>query len=116
MRLPRIFFALFLALLFVLGTNRCLIAAAFPGEVDKCCEQEHAPGDSDRGFPCDGKNCAPCATLESGVNFATLAPFAVPAPVWTEAHEFGELMRLLAATLVEDVVATPPDPAAISAS
>ena len=113
MRLPRVFFALFLALLFVVSTNRCAIAAAFPSEVEKCCEQERAPGDLDRGFPSDGKDCAPCATLESGANLSSLTPLAVPAPVWTEADKFGELMRRLAAARVENVIAPPPDPAAI---
>lgn len=106
-------FAALLALMFVFSTNRCAIAAAFPDEVDVCCEDERVPGDSERGLPCGGKDCAPCATLESGVNLAALTPLAVPAPVWTEACEFAELMQRLAATVVEEGSAAPPDPAAI---
>ena len=113
MRLPRIFFALLLALLFVLGTNRCLIAAAFPGEVEKCCEQERPPGNADRESPCDGKDCASCATLESGANLAALVPLAMPATVWTEADSFAALMRRLVAVVMVEVRAAPPDPSAI---
>ena len=113
MRLPRIFFALVLALLFVLGTNRCLIAAAFPGEVEKCCEQERAPGDSSRELPCDGKDCASCATLESGANLAALVPLAMPAPVWTEDEIFAALLRRLVAVVTDEVGAPAPDPAAM---
>ena len=102
-----------LAFLFVVSTNRCAIAAAFPGEVEKCCEQERAPGGSDRESPCDGKGCASCATLESGVNLAALVPLALPAPVWTEDRLFAELMRRLAAVAVDEVDVFTPDPAAI---
>ena len=62
----RAIFVAFLALLFVFSTNRCAIAAAFPGEVEECCPNEKSSGDSERGLPCGGKDCAPCATLESG--------------------------------------------------
>lgn len=109
----RAIFVAFLALLFVFATNRCAIAAAFPGEVEECCPSEKPSGESERGLPCGGKDCAPCATLESGVNLAALTPLAVPAPVWTEACEFAELMRRLAAAVVEEGSAAPPDPAAI---
>ena len=103
----------FLGLLFVVSTNRCAIAAAFPGEAtEECCPSERAPGESERGLPC-GKECAPCATLESGVNLAALVPLSVPAPVWTEAYEFAELMRRLWVAVVAEVSAAPPDPAAI---
>ena len=107
-----IFFAFF-AMLFVFSTNRCAIAAAFPGEVEECCENERAPGDSERGVPCGGEECAPCATLESGVNLAALVRLAVPAPVWTEDCEFAALLRRLAVAVMEKVPAAPPDPAAI---
>ena len=113
MRFVRTILFVALALLFVVSTNRCVIAAAFPGEVKECCPDEQSSGKSEGDRPCDGTGCAPCATLESGVNLAALIPLSVPAPVWTEAYEFAELMRMLAATVVEDVAAAPPDPAAI---
>ena len=113
MRSCRAIFVAFLALLFVFSTNRCLIAAAFPAEIEECCENERVPGDSERGLPCGGKECAPCATLESGVHLAALVPLSVPAPVWTEADEFEELMRRLAVAAAEEGSAAPPDPAAI---
>jgi len=109
----RAIFVAFLSLLFVFSTNRCAIAAAFPSEVEECCANERAPGDSERGLPCGAKECAPCATLESGVNLAALAPLAVPAPVWTEDYELAALMRRLAVAAAEEVSAAPPDPAAI---
>lgn len=101
-----------LALLFVGSTNRCAIAAAYPAEVEKCCNNEQAP-DSDHGTPCQESGCAPCATL--GVNLAALTPLAVPAPVWTEEREFAEVMRRLAEAIVAEVAATPPDPGSIPA-
>ncbi|MEQ1863003.1 MAG: hypothetical protein ABMA13_24030 [Chthoniobacteraceae bacterium] len=110
MQASRAILVAFLSLLFVFSTNRCAIAAAFPGEVEECCENERVPGDSERGLPCGGNECAPCATLESGVNLAALTPLAVPVP---QAYEIAELMRRLAAAVVEEVSAAPPDPAAI---
>jgi hypothetical protein len=99
-----------LALLFVFSTNRCLIASAFPGDVKDCCESEQRPVDSERGFPCNENGCAPCVTLEAEVN---LAPLVLPAPVVTEDREFAELLRQLAATVVDEVPTAPPDPEAI---
>ncbi len=113
MRSFRAIFIVFFALLFVFATNRCVIAAAFPGQVEKCCEDERAPSESERGSPCDGMGCAQCATLESGVNLAALVPLALPAPLWTEEHEFAALMRRLVATVVEEVCAPVRDPAAM---
>lgn len=98
-----------LALLFVVSTNLCAIAAAFPGEIEECCEHEQAPGNSEHGLPCNGKECAPCLTLESGVNLAALAPFVVPAPVWTEDHDFAEFMRRMVAAAIQEVPAPPPN-------
>jgi hypothetical protein len=102
-----------LALMFVFSANRCAIAAALPGEVEECCPGEAPSGDSERGLPCNGKDCLPCVTLGSGVKLASLVPLTITAPVWTEAYEFAELMRRLAVVLVEEVSAAPPDPAAI---
>lgn len=113
MRLIRSTLAVFLILLFVVSSNRCLLAAAFPGEVEQCCEQEHPPGKSDRELPCDGQGCASCATLESGANLASLVPLALPAPVWTEDEVFAALMRRLVAVAMDEVRAPAPDPAAI---
>ena len=115
MQFLRAIFVVCFALLFEFSTNRCAIAAAFPDAVEECCESERVPGDSERGLPCGGKECAPCATLESGVHLAALVPLSVPAPMWTEACEFAELMRRLAAAVVEAGSAAPPDPAAIPA-
>lgn len=115
MRAFRSIFAVMLALLFVFSTNRCAIAAAFPAEVEECCQNEDTPAESQRGLPCSGKDCAPCATLESGVNPASLLPFVAPAPVWTGGDELAELLRRLVADLVVVVVADPPDPATIPA-
>lgn len=113
MRSPRIIFVFFLGLLLALGTNRCLIAAAFPGEVEKCCEQERTPCESDRKSPCDGKDCAPCATLESGANLASLVPLVLPAPVLTEDEDFAALLRRLMALVVDEVRVSAPDPAVL---
>lgn len=104
------------ALLFVVSTNRCAIAAALPGEVgevEECCPNENSPGESERGLPCGGKDCAPCATLEYGVNLSSLGPLSAPAPVWTEAYEFSKLMQRLAAAVVEEICDAPPDPVAM---
>ncbi len=113
MRPFRAILAIAFSLLFVFSTNRCAIAAAFPGEVEECCPGERAPGDSERGQPCGGKDCLPCATLESGVNLAALVPFAIAAPLWIDDVEFAELMRRLALTALQEIAAKPPDPAAI---
>ena len=113
MQFLRAIFVVFFALLFEFSTNRCAIAAAFPGEVGECCENERAPDDSERGLPCSGRECAPCATLESGVNLTALTPLAAPARVWTDDEDFAELMRRLAVAVVEEISAAPPDPAAI---
>lgn len=112
MRPLRALLVIAFAFLFVFSTNRCAIAAAFPGQVEECCETDRAPDDSERS-PCGSRECAPCAILESGVNLAALAPLVMPAPVWMEDHEFAELMQRLAATVVEEIAAAPPDPAAI---
>lgn len=113
MRLPRVFFALLLALLFVVSTNRCVIAAAFPSEVEECCPNEKLPGESERDLPCDGKDCASCATLESGANLAALVPLSLPAPVWTEDQDFAAWMLRLLAILVAEVGVPGNDPATL---
>ena len=113
MRSLRIILFVAFALLFVVSTNRCVIAAAFPGEVQECCPDDQSSGKSGSDRPCNGKDCASCATLESGVNFAALAPLAVPAPVWMEDRLFAELMRRLAAVAVDEVGGFTPDPAAM---
>lgn len=109
----RAIFVALLSLLFVFSTNRCAIAAAFPGEVEECCPSERPSGESERGLPCGGKDCLPCATLESGVHLASLVPLTITAPVWTDAEYFTELLRKLAVAAVADAPAPPPDPAAI---
>ncbi len=113
MRPFSVVFAIALALLFVVSTNRCAIAAAFPSEVEECCPGEKPTGESERGLPCGGKDCAPCATLESGVHLTSLVPLTITAPVWTDDDGWVEMMRRLAVAAVEEVSADPPDPAAI---
>ena len=113
MRFSRAICSLIFSLVFVVATNRCAIAAAFPDEVEECCPSEKPSGESERGLPCGGKDCAPCATLESGVNLASLVPLTIAAPVWTDDVEFAEWIRRLAVTALQEVPAAPPDPAAI---
>jgi hypothetical protein len=112
MRASRIIVVIWLCLLFVVSTNRCVIAAAFPAEIEECCPSEQK-GNSEGSSPCSGSDCAPCATL--GVNLAALAPPAVPPPVWTEEREFAEMMRRLAEAILAEVAAAPPDPVSIPA-
>ena len=87
---------LLFVLLFVISTNRCAIAAAFPNEVEECCENERGSTIPSPASPCGANGCAPCTTLDSGVNLAALAPLSAAAPVWTEDQEFAELVRRLA--------------------
>lgn len=113
MRFLRLILFAALALLFVVSTNRCVIAAAFPGEVKECCPDEQPSDKSGSDRPCDGKGCASCATLESGANLAALVPLAMPAPVRSEDRLLAELMRRLAAVAVDEVGGFTPDPAAM---
>jgi hypothetical protein len=113
MRACRAMFAVFLALLFVYSTNRCVIAAAFPEKVEECCAGEKPGGESERGLPCGGQDCAPCATLENGVHPSSLMPLTITAPVWTEAEDLSELMRRLVIAAVEQGSVAPPDSAAM---
>ena len=94
MRLSRAIFVVVLALLWVPITNSCSIAASFPGMFPAACECERSGEDEEQ--PCGGKDCSPCATLESGVNLAALAPVAVPQAVWAESDSLAELLRKLA--------------------
>ena len=65
-------------------------------------------------MPCGPKDCTPCATLETGVNLATLQQPAVPQPVMIVTDTLTSLLegfaRLEAATLAEP----PPVPPLIS--
>jgi hypothetical protein len=102
------FFILALLALWLTGANGCVIAAAFPGDVAAPCECGEAH-EEERGC---GTDCAPCVTLESGVNLGSLTPVAVPPPTWTE------LKRLLLVELAKaqekagesaiDVATSPP--------
>ena len=113
MRLSRAIFAVVLALLWVPVTNSCAIAAAFPEWFAPACEcgQKH----HEDALPCGGDagDCAPCATLESGVNLAALAPVAVPQPAWVESNGLAELLRKLAQLETDSLAETPPLPPAI---
>ena len=113
MRSLRIILFVAFALLFVVSTNRCVIAAAFPGEVKECCPDDQSSGKSGSDRPCNGKDCESCATLESGATLAALAPLAVTAPVWTEDRLLAELTRRLADVAVDEVDLFTSDPAAI---
>lgn len=113
MRPLRAILAIAFAFLFVFSTNRCAIAAAFPGEVEECCPDEKSSGESERGLPCGSNGCQPCATLESGVHPASLVPLTIVAPVWTESEDLARLLRCLAAEVRSEPAAAPPDPAAI---
>ena len=103
----------FLGLLFVVSTNTCALAAAFLEKGDPCCENERVPGPAQDETPCRSGDCAPCATLESGVNLAALVPLSAPVVVWTEDFEIAELMRRLARAARDEMPAAPPDPATI---
>ena len=113
MLLVRATFAVFFALLFVASTNSCALAAAFLEKGDPCCENERVPGPAQDETPCRSGDCAPCATLESGVNLAALVPVRAPVAVWTEDLEIAELMRRLARAARDEMPAAPPDPATI---
>lgn len=99
--------AAFFALLFVVSTNRCVIAAAFPMEVE-CCKGEQAPQNSERSLPCGGKDCAPCATLETGAHLASLVPLTITAPEWRDEDDLARLLRRLALAAMGDSPAPPP--------
>lgn len=113
MRLSRAILAAFFALLFVVSTNSCALAAVFENG-DACCENERVPGQSDDQAPCRSGTCAPCATLESGVNLAALAPVSVPQAGWTESNALSELLRksaeIEAATQADPPLVSPPLP------
>jgi len=113
MRPTRAIFVAFFALLFVVSTNSCALAAAYLEQGDPCCENERGPGSSQNEAPCESGDCAPCATLESGVNLAALVPLNAPVAVWTEDLEFADLMRRLACAAADEIPAAPPDPATI---
>ena len=115
MRSLRAILAVFIALLIVFSTNRCVVAASVEGEVEHCCEAQTPGTESERGLPANGMDCAPCLTLESGVNLAALVPLAVPAPVWAEDREIAEFLQLLTAMEADVAPAAPPDPATMPA-
>ena len=112
MRTFRSILCIVLALLWVPMTNGCAIAAAFPGMLPAACECER--GGEDEGQPCGGKDCSPCATLESGVNLAALAPVAVPQPAWVESNGLAELLRKFSEMEAASLAEPPPVPPAIS--
>lgn len=113
MRFLRAIFAAVLAMLFLVSTNTCALASAFAGNGAACCEDEAGPGAPQDEAPCGGGCCAPCATLESGVNLAALAPLTICTPVWTQECDLADLMRLLARGAFAPPAAVPPDPAKI---
>ena len=75
------------------------------------CECERSG--QDEGQPCGGKDCSPCATLESGVNLAALAQAPVRQPVWIESDGLAELLRKLAQLETDSLAEPPPLPPAI---
>lgn len=123
MRAFRAFLAIALALLWVPMTNSCAIAAVWPGFFPVACECErnepcsHEGGCSDEGCvpkdqkaPCPGQDCAPCATLESGVNLAALTPVVVPPATWQELADFALTLRVMAEFADEQLSELPPCP------
>ncbi len=113
MRVFRSTFCILLALLWWPVTNSCLIASVLPKLMKPACECD-AEHEEKQGLPCSGQDCTPCATLENGVNLATLQQPAVPQPVMVVTDTLTSLLegfaRLEAATLAEP----PPVPPLIS--
>jgi hypothetical protein len=120
MRIFRAILALSLALLWFPMTNSCAIAAAWPGMFPAACECEHGESEGDGcgeregeeggNIPCPGQDCAPCATLESGVNLAALAPLVMPPANWRELADFTAMLRVLAERASELLSEPPPVP------
>ena len=113
MRPFRSILCILLALLWWPVTNSCLIASMLPELLEPVCECGVEHEKSNR-MPCGPKDCTPCATLETGVNLATLQQPAVPQPVMIVTDTLTSLLegfaRLEAATLAEP----PPVPPLIS--
>lgn len=103
MRALRAIFFVCLSLLFVFSTNRCVIAAALPANVEECCPDEQAPGESDSGAPCSGRDCSLCVLAVGGANVSAQGMLTVCAPVWAEDQGMAELVRRLAAAAVVEV-------------
>lgn len=101
-----IFTAIFV-LLFVVSTNSCALAT-FLEKGDACCENESMPRQPGDQLPCRDGACAPCATLQSGVNLAVLAPVAVPQAVWTEVDALVNLLRKSAEMATMSLAESPP--------
>ena len=91
MRPFRSILCILLVLLWWPVTNSCLIASVLPELMEPACECGAEHGENE-GLPCGSKDCAPCATLESGVNLAALQHPVVPPPVWTDS--LAELLEL----------------------
>ncbi|MGB8169551.1 MAG: hypothetical protein WCF18_18770 [Chthoniobacteraceae bacterium] len=96
----RIIFAALLVMAWLPVANSCLLAAQFPNQIQDCCAGEGTPvGDSDAG-------CDSCTTLESGFPLSLLQAFILSAPAAAEATRLGELFRVLAAEVTDDVPAS----------
>ena len=113
MRLFRFNFCILLVLLWWPVTNSCLIASVLPEMMEPACECG-GEQEENEGLPCGTKDCAPCATLENGVNLAALQHPAVPQPVMTVTDSLTALLEKSArrelATLAEPPPVPPPMP------
>ena len=92
----RTILALLAAALFVVSTNSCALASAFPGTVDACCESDVPAPATDHPEPGHGADCPPCTTLESGAPISAVAPLLLATVTWLEDATLGELLRLQA--------------------
>jgi len=91
MRRLRLIIACLLLLAWMPASAHCRLAGAFPEAFTDCA----AAPDED---PCHGSpasnGCAPCQTIEEGVNPSSLLAFALAAPSWHELELLAEWVRL----------------------
>jgi hypothetical protein len=110
MRLSRTILASLFALLFLVSTNSCLIAAAFPGVVASCCENERSgAGETGEAGSCE------CAAVEAPVVPVVLTVVR-PVPQWTPEGPLTEWMARLRATAREPLAVRLPDDGVIPRS
>ena len=113
MRLIRSILCILLALLWWPAANSCLIASELPELLEPACECDVAHEES-KERPCGSKDCAPCATLENGVNLAALHQPTVPLPVWTVTDSLAALLEKFAQLESSEIAEIPPVPPPIS--
>lgn len=108
MRTIRSILAVLCALIWIVSANNCLLAASFESVPDACCESDLPDPSHDHSKPCVPGGCAPCVTLESGINPATLHPLLAPDPSWIEDRQLSELLLTLTALSMEEITYVPP--------